>query len=315
MKSNDNAFGLLTGGLGNQLFQYSFLLSRGKKHNFLVSKWGKPRINSSNEPEIASFELDESCKVLKPNLDLALTRKSIGYLLRAGYAPRKWENKLTRVFAQLAVSFLVSIGLGRTLIAKAHNSLGFSMTHDFLLSYFHVGYFQSYKWGVEPEVFSKLMNLKLKSEQNILSLKNEADELSPVIIHFRFGDYLTEELFGIPSINYYKKAIGILNSHSNTNRNYWIFSDDIEKARVASITLGIESVRYFSSDQLSPSETLEVMRFGSDFIIANSTFSWWAAFLRYDRRGQVISPTPWFKGMTGPNELVPETWIQLPAQF
>lgn len=315
MIKNDNAFGLLTGGLGNQLFQYSYLLTRGKKNNYLVSKWGKPRTNSSNEPEIASFELDESCKVLNPNLDLALTRKSIGYLLRAGYAPRKWENKFTKVFAQLAVSFLVSIGLGRTLIAKAHNSLGFSMTHDFPLSYFHVGYFQSYKWGEEPKVFNKLMKLKLKSEQRILRLKNEANEISPVIIHFRFGDYLAEKHFGIPSINYYKNAIKILNDHSTTKRIYWIFSDDIEKAREASNTLGIESVRYFSSDQLSPSETLEVMRFGSDFIIANSTFSWWAAFLRYNRGGRVISPTPWFKGMNGPNELVPETWIQIPAQF
>ena len=152
-------------------------------------------------------------------MDLAVTRKSIGYLLRAGYAPRKWENKFTTVFAQLAVSFQVSIGLGRTLIAKAHNSLGFSITHDFPLSYFHVGYFQSYKWGEEPEIFNKLMKLKLKSEQRILSLKKEANEISPVIIHFRFGDYLAEEHFGIPSINYYKNAIEILNDHSTTKRS------------------------------------------------------------------------------------------------
>ncbi len=315
MNKNDNAFGLLTGGLGNQLFQYSFLLTRGKKNNYLVSKWGKPRTNSSNEPEIASFELDESCKVLNPNLDFALTRKSIGYLLRAGYAPKKWENKFIQVLAQLIVSFQVSIGLGRTIIAKAHNSLGFSTSHDFPFSCFHIGYFQSYKWAEESDIFKKLMKLKLKNQQNVLDLKNEADELNPVIIHFRFGDYLEEELFGIPSIKYYESAVEAINSFSTTNRHFWVFSDEIEKARESINLLGIESVRYFNSDQFSPSETLEVMRFGSDFIIANSTFSWWAAFLRYNRGGRVISPTPWFKRMSGPNDLVPESWIQLPSQF
>ncbi len=315
MKVSDKQYVLLTGGLGNQLFQYSFLLSSAKKVKFLVTLWGKPRLNNLDQPEMASFILDDNCSILKPKLDNKITRKSIGYMLRSGYAPKKWEKKGIKIVAKIASSILVSIGLNKIAVTSAHQTLGYLNSGTTHLPNFHIGYFQSYKWASEPKVLQKLLKLRLKNEQKIEWLKLDSEKERPVVLHFRFGDYLAEEKFGIPSQIYYKNAVELISSHSSTPRNYWIFSDDIAKAHEIAGIVGIENPRLFTADLYSPSETLEIMRLGSDFIIANSTFSWWAAFLRHKREGLIVAPTPWFKGMTEPQDLIPPDWIQIPAHF
>lgn len=315
MGINSKEFGLLTGGLGNQLFQYSFLLSRAKQNNFLVTHWGKPRLNNLGDPEIASFTLDSQCSLIQPKVDSLIVRKSIGYSLRSGYSPKKWESRTVQYLIQVLVSIQVSLGLRRLIIAKAHKALGYAAIKGSRLTHMNIGYYQSYKWADDPKVFSKLMNLKLINSRKIHDLQVESKKKKPVVVHFRFGDYLAEEDFGIPSMNYYKEAVALINQESSAPRLFWVFSDDIIKAKEISKEIGIEDPRCFTSDEFSPSETLEVMRLGTDFIIANSTFSWWAAFLRHERDGIVVAPTPWFKGMDSPQELIPPDWIQLPAHF
>ena len=56
-------------------------------------------------------------------------------------------------------------------------------------------------------------------------------------------------------------------------------------------------------------ETLEKMRFGSGYIIGNSTFSWWGAFLSYSPTPPTIAPTPWFIGLDNPRDLIPNEWM------
>jgi len=51
-----------------------------------------------------------------------------------------------------------------------------------------------------------------------------------------------------------------------------------------------------------------VMRHGKDYVIANSSFSWWAATLRFDRSARVIAPQPWFLGQEEPKDLIFSNW-------
>jgi hypothetical protein len=63
---------------------------------------------------------------------------------------------------------------------------------------------------------------------------------------------------------------------------------------------------------ISPSETLELMRYGRAYVIANSSFSWWGAYLRMNHRASVYAPKKWFKGMEDPADLIPPDWRIVP---
>jgi len=65
----------------------------------------------------------------------------------------------------------------------------------------------------------------------------------------------------------------------------------------------------------SPTATLQAMRFGRGYIIANSTFSWWGAYLSMTENAPVYAPSPWFKGMRSPEDLLPPHWKIVDSNF
>jgi hypothetical protein len=74
-------------------------------------------------------------------------------------------------------------------------------------------------------------------------------------------------------------------------------------------------VRFMDSANDTPLETLEKMRLGAGYVLANSTLGWWGAYLSYNSNAQVISPNPWFKKLVEPNNLIPHNWIRRNADW
>jgi hypothetical protein len=74
-------------------------------------------------------------------------------------------------------------------------------------------------------------------------------------------------------------------------------------------------VTWFSDLDLSTAETFTVMRQGHGFIIANSSFSWWAARLSTAADPLVIAPKPWFKNLDEPDNLIPPEWVRIDANY
>lgn len=170
---------------------------------------------------------------------------------------------------------------------------------------FYDGFFQSEKWFKHNR--SKVLNvLKQSSEQHQLMLNKYQQVLqlqNRVAIHVRRGDYVTnQQNHNLLGLDYFNAAL----SHF-PNCNYVFFSDDIEWCK-QNFTM---PNTYFVSDK----DYVEIylMAEMDHFIISNSSFGWWGAWMSCNESKQVIGPKKWF----GPNiqhntnDVLPETWIKL----
>ncbi len=174
---------------------------------------------------------------------------------------------------------------------------------------FLIGYFQSFVW---PEsVQNQLRLLKINHEgPDLHSLRREAESLAPVVVHIRRGDYKGQTTFGLLSEQYYRSAIDIID-RSHSCDPIWVFSDDVNEARKVLSWLPSGRVKYISDVDGQSAASLMAMRLGSAYIIANSTFSWWGAFLSETKNPLVIAPDPWFIGQKEPRLLTPKSWIRI----
>jgi hypothetical protein len=108
-----------------------------------------------------------------------------------------------------------------------------------------------------------------------------------VAIHVRLGDY-ENNYHPIMTKEYYLSAMEIM--AANGLKNFYVFSDEIEKAKV--IFEDIENVSFVHG--VGTMEDLYTMQQCSHFIIANSTYSWWASWLSQNPNKIVIAPRRWF---------------------
>lgn len=306
----------LTGGLGNQLFQLAVAMSLAKKSDIeVIEKPGRPRLNSNNDPELFSLSVNQIAKIRRRTVDGFLLRRSTGYVLRTSIWPRNFErNRLIAVVIKVAATIVHSLQIRKLYFPLSIPDVGYSdlksrVILERFFNPFLIGYFQSYVW---PEsVQSRLRLLMINQEgPDLLSLRLEAESIAPVIIHIRRGDYKAETTFGLPGEKYYRSAIDLINLN-HSHHPIWVFSDDLNEAREVLSWLPSERVKYISDVDEQSAASLMAMRLGCAYIIANSTFSWWGAFLSEARNPLVIAPEPWFSGQKEPTLLIPKDWIRI----
>ena len=171
------------------------------------------------------------------------------------------------------------------------------------------GYFQTEKYfkHIEKEIRS---DFTFKDE--ILNPCKEMIESveNPIALHVRRGDYIknAENHFNLP-IEYYDAALGKFDD----DRNVIVFSDDPLWCHDEGIFV---DDRFIISENEDNRVDLCLMSLCNDFIIANSTYSWWGAWLSPHPNKKVIAPVQWF-GKTGytkdhdTKDLIPETWTRI----
>ena len=108
---------------------------------------------------------------------------------------------------------------------------------------------------------------------------------NPIALHIRRGDYLTNPNHCPQSNDYYEEAL----SKFESDRQVVIFSDDPDWCMKQEL---FSDDRFIVSESAGPYHDLYMMTQCSDFIIANSSFSWWGAWLA--NVGKVIAPKKWF---------------------
>jgi hypothetical protein len=139
------------------------------------------------------------------------------------------------------------------------------------------------------------------------------EESESVSIHVRRGDYVNNpkvnEYHGSLQSDYYLKAIEVINNKVSDSK-FYIFSDDIEWVRDNMFgDLNAVFVKTTSDE-----EDMYLMSKCKHNIIANSSFSWWGAYLNSNESKLVVAPVQWFKNAEMNEktlDLVPTNWYRV----
>ncbi|MFZ2150098.1 MAG: alpha-1,2-fucosyltransferase [Minisyncoccia bacterium] len=276
----------LKGGLGNQMFQYALGRALSIKNNTTLGLdigFYDMNLNPKRQYDLEVFNI--AGKVLE--------QKEIPFLYRFCHKS-KILDKITRYgFKEKSFDFDPQIFCR-----------GSSLYID--------GYWQSPKYfeDFEDEI-RKDFTLKNPPVQNIEDLAKEIEHINSVCVHVRRGDYVGNKNHEIVDNEYYIKGIEYIKNHASVDKIY-VFSDDIEWCKNS---LKFEFSTVFV-DSVYAGEKGEghmfLMSKCKNFIIANSSFSWWAAWLSNNKEKIVICPKQWFPDKSiYTNDLIPKEWVRI----
>ncbi len=183
-----------------------------------------------------------------------------------------------------------------------------------------LGYWQSYKYfnKISAELIKdfgpriSMSEGSLFVDANILS-----DSEQSVAVHIRRGDYVSlasaSNYHGVLAMSYYHSAVNYIRGTVRSPK-FFVFSDDIEWCK-SNLNLNTNEVVFSqNSTNVGAWEDLHLMSHCRHIIMANSSFSWWAAWLgdQYHsaRERLVIAPTRWFAGSDqNLSDRIPPHWI------
>jgi len=298
----------LTGGLGNQLFQLAAALANSQGRIELISDLGNPRLVKNDVPEIFSFELPNHVSAIPaPSKFRKITTKVIGLNLRSHFNPRSYEKKFLWIYRSLGNVYL-SLIFKELLQLRVGRNIGFTHIRKLKSRDLLVGYFQSFRYLSEHTLDNFLALDLLEPSEEYLEYLEKIQGQRILVTHVRLGDYLVEPTIGVLSREYYERAFREIDLN-NIDR-VLVFSDSpnlVSGYLPKDLSTEFEIVpNHFTS-----AETMMLMRTGDEFIISNSTFSWWGAMLSHNRDAKVIAPAPWFVAQEEPKELLPSGWIKV----
>lgn len=279
----------LVGGLGNQLFGYYAGAALAAHHGVelrLDTSWTRHGI-TDHGIEILALDLPGTWL---PNDSLRAK------LTLPGSAPGRAVAKTFRDIPRL----------GKPL--RIYEAPGVGHDHDLLQQPPGTrlrGYFQSWQ-TVQYAVnagYPRRPDLRLPSAW-LNDMIHRAAREQPIAVHVRRGDYAKVDEFGLLGPDYYEPAIDTVRDQIIAGP-IWLFSDEPDMARQALGRYSDEAVAITSPD--GPATEMLAMSYAAANVIANSTYSWWGAWVGEPGRS-IVAPDPWFA--TGPtiSGLLPPGW-------
>ncbi len=306
----------IAGGLGNQLFQLAAAIDMANDERIeMHSLLDNCRVNSNGDAELASFVLPVNVSISKKRYGRTTVRV-VSSLISLGLKEgSKTKIRLLKKFIIFPASFILFFKLKNIVCPVIVNGVGFDEEYTDKSFRMPIGYMQSYKWHKHKKTKEIMMSIKpVKEDIRIEKYRILAAAEKPIVIHYRFGDYVGNDSFGRPHESYYFESLESI-SQTLTDMNIWVFSDDIAKAKIEFPIAYKSRVRWIEDLDDAVAATFEVMRLGHAYVIANSTFSWWAAYLNYEQTTMVYVPKPWFRRMSDPVQMCPVTWKEIAANY
>ena len=276
----------LKGGLGNQMFQYAIGRRLSLKHGVPLELDLSYYAGSDKSRWCSGSRYELDCfNIMERKYDTRMLLAKLGCFL----------NK-PKIFQEKNRSFDSSV------LDAPRNS-------------YLVGYWQCEKYfkDVEAVIRQDFTFKDLPNKKNAAVLE-EISNSNSVSIHLRRGDYVCEKsnnrLFGVPSLeNYYYPAIKLI-SKKTSGLHFFVFSDDPVWGK-ENLELGHPATFV---DHNPPDKGFEDMRLMSTckhHILANSSFSWWGAWLNPNPQKIVIAPSEWFVSDPEQNKIILQSWIRI----
>lgn len=279
------------GGLGNQMFQWAFARALEKKTgiktifdmSFFEKRYARP------------YELDV-------------------FKLNAQFVEDFWLKLKLKIIWKLRKKLNGKKFLGLTLYSEQHFAFDENAFKVKPNTYIE-GFFQSEKYfqDIENELRADFQFKNPPDEEN-QKLIEKIGATNSISLHIRRGDYVKKKryqnLYACCSFDYYKRGVEYIQS-KYPNPTLFIFSDDIEWVR-ENLNLPYESI-YISHNTGSKSyEDMRLMSLCKYNIIANSSFSWWGAWLNNNKEKIVVAPEKWFNdGKIIQSDVISQSWIKL----
>jgi hypothetical protein len=291
---------MLNGGLGNQMFQYAFgrALSIALKNEFKVDiSWYKetPGGVTRRGYELECFDM---------NTAVAVSKEIFSMKKIAAFLPRQIFNFFYKKLPILRGSY-----------CKERFYHYDSTVWQYGDNTYFEGYWQSYRYFDKyKEVIRKDFIYKDELSSESKRLQKKIILKNAVSLHVRRGDYVTNSnangFHGVIPLQYYEEAVEYIAKRAN-GIDIFVFSDDIKWVK-ENMNVKFPVTFIPDSEKKKPFEDMYLMSLCKHNIIANSSFSWWGAYLNTNDEKIVIAPKKWFTDpFINTQDLIPKEWVRL----
>jgi hypothetical protein len=279
----------LTGGLGNQLFQYAM----ARRISYIRKIPLKLDISWFENYKLRSYDLKHFNIV-----EEIATNDEINYL--------KKKAQRSSLIYRLKPYYKSSYIVEREYFHFDPNLI--KVSKDVYLE----GYWQNEKYFKDiEEIIRREFTVKYKLDKQNEIIADLIRNNEAVSLHIRRGDYvsnpITNQVHGVCPLDYYYDSIKLL-TKAIKNPHFFIFSDDCEWAK-DNLKLDYPITFVTNNNPEKSYNDLCLMSLCKHHIIANSSFSWWGAWLSNNQNKIVFSPPKWFNtNEYDTRDLIPELW-------
>lgn len=277
----------IKGGLGNQMFQYAIArrISLDQNCDFKL--------------DITDYNADNFRKFGLKNFNIVENIATSEEVKKLKY-PYGFLSKMWRFFS-FKILRIHNVGFNASVLQR-HKDLYLD------------GYWQSYKYY--ENIRKKLQedfSLKIPLTEEKQRLVEEIRNCNAVSLHIRRGDYVSDKnaskIFNVCTMEYFESGAEYIGSKV-ASPIFYIFSDDANWVK-ENLKINFPTV-YVADYGLKDFEELYLMSCCKHNVIANSSFSWWGAWLNNNPDKIVVCPKKWVNNNSVKmGDLVPDNWVRV----
>lgn len=280
------------GGLGNQLFQYAAARRLALRHQCCLV--------------VDHHWFDHPCRG-ETRRSLELTRYRVAMRLATRFELLRWTPIRSRWSRYLTP--LLSMNLVRERGYSVNSNVLFAKPNSYLSGFWQS---EAYFADIREQLLSELTPIVPPGTKD-LALMEHMTHGEPISIHVRRGDYVSvasaSAYHGVCTLDYYRRALLYVSERVNAP-NLFVFSDEPAWAK-ANLRSPLPT-HYVDHNPIENAfQDLRLMSLCRHHILANSSFSWWGAWLSRTQDGLVIAPTRWYAANRPTPDLIPSRWIRM----